>query len=310
MIFGNMISDNRKPTDDFRWDDIRAFLAVARYGTLSLAANALNIGIATLSRRIERLEQKLDIPLFIRHQTGYKLTQDGLMMLDKAESMEASALALIAGANENTEVSGKVSLATAENLATKIILPNLQAFSDQYPNLIIDLITNINTVNLHSREADLAIRMVRPEKGNLTFRKLGELGYGLYASESYLKQDSLINDSHSGLEKYKLISWHESLSHLAPSKAIEEVFSRKAPTLKTTSLHCQLEAAKSGLGVAFVPHFLAKPENLIHIETNITLVQPIYLVIQTDIAKSARVRILADFLSELITKHAEILRGQ
>lgn len=305
-----MISDNRKPTDDFRWDDIRAFLAVARYGTLSLAANALNIGIATLSRRIERLEQKLDIPLFIRHQTGYKLTQDGLMMLDKAESMEASALALIAGANENTEVSGKVSLATAENLATKIILPNLQAFSDRYPNLIIDLITNINTVNLHSREADLAIRMVRPEKGNLTFRKLGELGYGLYASETYLKQDSIINAADKGLEKYNLISWHESLSHLAPSKAIEEVFSRKTPTLKTTSLHCQLEAAKSDLGVAFVPHFLAKPENLVHIETNITLVQPIYLVIQTDIAKSARVRILADFLSELITQHADILRGQ
>ena len=59
------------------WDDTRTFLAVARCGTLSAAAQNLNVGIATLSRRIERLESALKLPLFVRQQSGYELTEDG-----------------------------------------------------------------------------------------------------------------------------------------------------------------------------------------------------------------------------------------
>ncbi len=64
-------------TAEFNWDDARIFLAIARAGTLSGAADKMNMGIATVSRRLDRLEQALNVPLFSRHQSGYRLTDDG-----------------------------------------------------------------------------------------------------------------------------------------------------------------------------------------------------------------------------------------
>tara|TARA_B100001105_G_scaffold252889_1_gene245384 strand:- start:1445 stop:2125 length:681 start_codon:yes stop_codon:yes gene_type:complete len=173
------------------WDDTRAFLAVARCGTLSAAAQNLNVGIATLSRRIERLESALKLPLFVRQQSGYELTEDGAELIEKAEALEAAAHAFAVGADTQAQMSGHVRLATAENVATELILPELPAFRAQYPDLLVELVTDISTANLHRRDADLALRMVRPERGNVTLRALGTLGYGLYCSTSYeLRRES------------------------------------------------------------------------------------------------------------------------
>ncbi len=75
-------------TAEFNWDDARIFLAIARAGTLSGAADKLNMGIATVSRRLDRLEQALNVPLFSRHQSGYRLTDDGEALLARAEALE------------------------------------------------------------------------------------------------------------------------------------------------------------------------------------------------------------------------------
>lgn len=75
-------------TAEFHWDDARIFLAIARAGTLSGAADKMNMGIATVSRRLDRLEQALNVPLFSRHQSGYRLTDDGEALLARAEALE------------------------------------------------------------------------------------------------------------------------------------------------------------------------------------------------------------------------------
>lgn len=72
------------------WNDTPAFLAVARTGTLTGAASALGAGVATVSRRIERLEAALGVPLFARAQTGYQLTDEGTALLPRAEALEAA----------------------------------------------------------------------------------------------------------------------------------------------------------------------------------------------------------------------------
>ena len=85
---------NGKQTAGPIWDDLRVFLAVARAGTLSSAAAQLHLGLATVSRRIERLEGDIGRPLFWRQQTGYRLTEDGAALRERAEEMEAAALSL------------------------------------------------------------------------------------------------------------------------------------------------------------------------------------------------------------------------
>ncbi len=290
------------------WDDTRAFLAVARTGTLSAAANSLGVGIATLSRRIDRLEAALRVPLFIRQQSGYALTQDGTELIEHAEQMEAAALAFSSGAATRAEISGKVRLATAENLATGLILPALQEFRARYPNLIVELVTDINTVNLNRRDADLALRMVKPERGNVSMRRLGTLGYGLYCSQTYASA-RVPGPEGAPFDNDAFIGWSDAHTHLPAAQWIERMLGGRQPALLTTSLATQVEAAKGGVGVALLPHFLARDAGLVCLDSDLGVDQTIYLVIQSDLAQSRRTRAVADFLKELVLANRDRLSG-
>lgn len=290
------------------WDDTRTFLAVARHGTLSGAATELHLGIATLSRRIERLEKALKLPLFVRQQSGYQLTEEGAQLIEKAQAMEAAAAAFTTGVSQCSQLSGRVRLATAENLATALILPALGQFYAQYPGITLELVTDINTLNLHRRDADLALRMVKPERGNVTLRRLGTLGYGLYASPDYSAQRKAKSDA-GGYDTEDFITWGETQAHLQAAQWVERILQGREPALTTTSMATQLAAAKAGLGAAVLPHFLAQEAGLVCIASDIGVDQPIYLVIQTDLAQSGRTRAVADFLADLVERHRTRLSG-
>ncbi len=303
----NPISGYEKHTaHDWVWDDTRVFLAVARHGTLSRAAADLHLGIATLSRRIERLEKALKLPLFVRQQSGYRLTDEGAALVEKAETLEAAAAALATGVAAQAQMTGRVRLATAENLATELILPALPEFYRQYPGITLELVTDITTVNLHRRDADLALRMVQPERGNVTLRRLGTLGYGLYASKGYAEK----RPSSAEISRHDaVIAWDETHAHLPAARWIERTLQGREPVLTTTSVATQMAAARSGIGLAVLPHFLADSAGLVCVASDIDVSQPIYLVIHSDLTQSRRVRAVADFLAELVASNHDPLKG-
>lgn len=305
----NLISEtgNRNP-DDWVWDDTRAFLAVARNGTLSRAALEMNLGIATLSRRIERLEKAFSLPLFVRQQSGYQLTEEGKELLEKAEAMEATAAALSSGVSAQAQPTGRVRLATAENLATALILPALPEFKRLYPDVTIELVTDIATANLHRRDADLALRMIRPERGNVSLRRLATLGYGLYCSQGYASQRKINPDS-GKYDTDAFITWGEEQADLPAAQWVERVLQGRPPVVTTTSLATQTAAAEAGLGLAVLPHFIATAAGLACIASDIGVDQPIYLVIQSDLAQSRRMRAVADFLIDLVIRNRVYLSG-
>jgi DNA-binding transcriptional LysR family regulator len=306
---GNQISDfeNRMPRG-WVWDDTRAFLAVARHGTLSGAASELKLGIATLSRRIERLERALKLPLFVRQQSGYQLTEEGAGLIEKAEALEAAAAAFTSGVATHAQMTGRVRLATADNLATGLILPALPEFHRQYPGITLELVTDITTVNLHRRDADLALRMVKPERGHVTLRRLGTLGYGLYSSPGYATQRETGPDA-GAYDADAFITWSEMQSHLPAAQWIERILQGREPVLATTSLSTQVAAAKAGLGLAVLPHFLGLDAGLVCVDTDIGVDQSIYLVIQSDLTQSHRTRAVADFLVDLVSRNRTRLSG-
>lgn len=307
--FENMISvSGNRPRRPIIWDDVRAFLAVARHGTLTAAAGALGIGIATLSRRVDRLEDSLGVPLFVRQQSGYQLTEEGSELLDRGEALEQAALAFESAGGREAQLTGRVRLATAENLASGLILPRLPEFRRLHPRLMVELVTDIVTVNVHRRDADLALRMVKPERGNVTIRRLGTLGYGLYAAPSYVATRSV--DTHQGAyEGDEIITWGDAQSHLPAAQWMERVLRGRQPTITTTSLSSQVAATRAGLGLAVLPHFLAREAGLECLESDIGIDQPIYLVMQSDLAQSPRIRTLANFLVEIVSTDRARLRG-
>jgi DNA-binding transcriptional LysR family regulator len=282
------------------WDDVSVFLAVARSGSLSGAAAALSIGLATVSRRVERLEASLGRPLFLRDHTGYRLTEEGAVLIERAEEMEAAARAFGSGLPEEPEVSGTVRLATAENLATALIIPALPRLRLAHPRLTLEIATDIATVNLHRRDADIALRMIKPDRGHVSVQRLGTLGYGLYGAQSYIagRAGRLEVD----FEQDELIAWAEGYGHLPAAQWIERALRGRAPAVVTTSLAAQLVGCASGLGLAVLPHFLTQPGELICLDADLGIDQPIWLVTQTDLVSSRRVQAVANFLREVVSE--------
>ncbi|MFM4649677.1 LysR family transcriptional regulator [Aeromonas bivalvium] len=284
--------------DTLLWDDARVFLAIARSGTLSGAAHALRMGVATVSRRLDRLEAALGLPLFSRHQQGYRLTDDGEALLERAEALEHAGLAFGEAGQQRGQVAGTVRLATAENLANPLIIPSLPTLFAQHPELRVDLVTGVQTVNLHRRDADLAVRMVKPDAGNLTIKRLGTLGFGLYGARTYVDTRQAGTDV-ANFEQDDFIGWSESNGHLPAARWMTRMLRGRPCRLETGTLAAQLAAARAGMGLAVLPHFLARQTGLVCLQPELGVDQPIWLVLHSDLAHSRRVRAVADHLIAL-----------
>lgn len=306
---GNQISDigKKREKQHLNWDDARIFLAIAREGTLSSASKALKLGIATTSRRLERLEDALGIRLFTRDQLGFKLTDEGSALISHAEALEQAGYAFGTATRGNNEsVMGHVRLATAQGLADYLIIPALPALMESHPNLTIEIVTSVSTVNLHRRDADMALRMVRPERGNVSIRRLGELGFGLYASKHYLQRKTSYDPS-STFEHDDFIGWSETQQHLPAAQWLERTLRGKPCRLTTTSMSAQISAVEAGIGMSVLPHFIAQQKDLVCVESDIGCNQPIWLAIHSDLAQSRRIRVVAEFLSKLVIEHDKLL---
>ncbi|MGG4662841.1 LysR family transcriptional regulator [Providencia vermicola] len=289
------------------WDDAKIFLAIAREGTLSAASKLLKLGIATTSRRLERLEEALGIRLFTRDQLGYKLTDEGSALISQAEALEQAGFAFSNAAHKKNEsVMGHVCLATAQGLADHLIIPALPSLTGANPNLTIEIVTGVSTVNLHRRDADIALRMVRPERGNVRIRKLGTLGFGLYASESYLQRRPN-PDRPNSLEHDDFIGWSETQQHLQSAQWLEKTLKGRPCRLTTTTMSAQFSAVQTGLGLAVLPHFIARKIGLICLLDDIGCNQSIWLAIHSDLAHSRRIRVVADFLTALVSDNQDKL---
>lgn len=284
------------------WDDARVFLAIARNGTLSGAAAILGLGVATVSRRLERLELALGVRLFSRHQSGYRLTDDGEALLARAEALEDAGHAFGAAARQQGRVAGCVRLATAENLANPLIIPSLPRLLAAHPELQVEIVSGVQTLNLQRRDADLAVRMVRPESGNLTLKRLGTLGVGLYGSPGYIETRRAGVDA-SAFDEDAFIGWAQSHAHLPAAKWLERMLRGRPCRVQANTLSAQLAAASAGLGLALLPHYLARQAGLVCLLPELGIDQPIWLVLHADLAHSRRVRVVADHLIQLFVEN-------
>ena len=297
------------------WNAVRDFLAVARAGSLNRAAGTLGVNASTVGRRIEALEAGLGVRLFQRAQTGYVLTDEGQDLVNRAERIEAAALAFERGAEAAEQVRGQVRLATAENLANVLLIPALPALRARHPELTVEIATDIRSLNLHRREADLALRMVRPTQGNVTVKRVGTMRYGLYGSADYLGRRGVREEGTADAGRFDgddLIAWSEGHSDLPAARWVERALEGRPPALVATSLHGQVIAARVGIGLAVLPSFLAATEpGLRRVPSGAdAIAQEIWLVVHADLAASARVRAVADFVEAAVAANRDGLEGR
>ena len=167
------------------WNDIRLFLAVAQAGSLSAAARQERLGVATVGRRIQALEQALGLRLFDRLPDGYALTAEGRDFVPLAEDMRGAAEA-IGRRSEATEAAGGTVRIIANDWDAKFLSTRWTRLAAALPGITLELAQSHLPTNLARRDADLAIVTALPATGELVARKLKPMGYAVYGGRAFL----------------------------------------------------------------------------------------------------------------------------
>jgi len=171
------------------WNDLRYFIALAKSGSLSAAARLLKTEHTTVSRRVAVLEADLGVRLFERNARHYRLTPEGEQIADLALRLEDQAIDIQRVASgRRTGVGGMVRISAPPALASHFLAERLNALLASFAELEIELIAANDLISLARGEADIAIRMRRPEDDAIVTRKVGEVAFGLYASRAYLSR--------------------------------------------------------------------------------------------------------------------------
>src|SRR5215472_8897561 len=292
----------------WQWDDVRFFLAVARTGSLSGAARALGIGHVTVGRRIALLEKRLGVTLLNRTPDGFATTSAGATILRQCVAMENAALDLErVAAGRDSLVTGSVRVTTTEALAYQLIGPAISALRQAHPELRVDLTVGVRSLDIARRDADLAVRFARPAASDLVCRKLGEVGFSLYASRRYLMKSG-IPQRGRGLAGYDIITFTGAPAAASPFFMGESLEGARV-ALRCDNPFIQLKAAANDVGIAELACLLGDTSSdLVRVWPNEAPAhRTAWLIIHQDMRRSARIRAVSTAIGDVFRCQRKIL---
>ncbi|MEP2471588.1 MAG: LysR family transcriptional regulator [Paracoccaceae bacterium] len=239
---------------DHNWEDLRLVLAITQGQGLSGASRILSLHHATILRRLNAFEQRMGVVLFHRGARGYEPTEVGeelgRMALAIDQDVEDAYRRL---AGQDLRLSGTIRLATSDFIAQSLLLPVLHSFRQRQPSIEIEVSVSPQFASLTKRDADVAFRAASTPPDNLVGRKIAKLGYGIYVHETLLNQFGM----HVGLEQLDWVGDDHSISHVTTNQWRMREFPNARVRTRFDSLISKFGAIRHGMGIGFLPHFLA-----------------------------------------------------
>jgi len=297
------------PLASFDWALVRSFLAVLDAGSLMGAARKLQAQQPTLSRHVAELEAQLGAPLFERTGRGVTPTAAALAIADAARQMESGADSLArALAVQSEATTGTVRITTSQVAANYLLPPVLAALQAEEPGIAIELVASNQISNLLRREADIAVRMVRPAQATLVARKLADLPIVACAHASYLQRAGKPSQP-TDLLQHRLIGYDRDDLLLRGFAALGFAVTRESFALRTDDQVAYGRLVAAGAGIGFVAAY-----NIRHWSGVVPLlpmlrIPPLscWLAVHREIRGSRLVRRVYDYLAEAIP--AELARA-
>lgn len=293
---------------EMSWDDLRVFLALARDGTLSMAAKSLGVSHPTVARRVQALEQQIGVRLFDRLPDRFVPTSAGEELLADTEAMEKAALSIRRRSAGLTDtVSGVVRLSAGEAMAALIArhLPGLRADLNQ---IEFEVIASHSLANLSRREADLLIREQVPESAGIVARKLGRVGYAIYAARGLPVGRTTWPD----LEDFPWIGFDDDHGYMPGQQWLQERLGGTRPAVRANNWLVLHEAARAGAGLAVMPCYLGDPDDRLKriggVISEVFADQ--WLLVHRDLRALPRVRAVMDSVIDLFNRERALLEGK
>lgn len=286
------------------WDGVQYFLEVVREGSVSAAAETLGVNQTTVSRRIAALENYFGKQLFVRDGKRWVITSLGEELVVSAERMaeEANSIQRHVMA-DSQELSGLLRITVADVCTQALVMPALKAFTEQYPEVDLEIIATSDELNLAIREADVALRTTDEPPPNLVGKRIGRLAYAVYGNKDILQR--IEKDPDSG--NVPCITWIGD-GHTRPTW-IEKSFPATRRVYRTSELGLMLQMTQQGIGMAQMPCVFCDRDPQLHripapfVERGWGL----WVLSHVDLRTTARVRIFRDFLLEELTGQKDFI---
>lgn len=157
------------------WDDLRIIAAVRDEGTYAGASARLRIDETTVGRRLARIQRDLGVPLFDAVDGLRRPTRHCEAVLEHVGAMAAHAAAIDRIKESQVGPVGRLRIASTNAVAEELLAPHASGFLRDHPGLTLQFLTASSNVKFSRWQADLAIRLRKPEKGDFTISKLGEV---------------------------------------------------------------------------------------------------------------------------------------
>ena len=291
--------------EGMNWNDLRYFLALVRAGSVSGAGRKLGVEHTTVARRITALERQLGSRLFDRLSSGYEMTQVAENLYPHAITMEE--LMQVADREVfgmDTQLKGNLKLTASYDVFNRLLTAKLHHFTDQYPNIEMELLSSTSLADLANRQADIAVRLSPKPPEYLIGKQVLPLNHGLYASSSYLENMYQETNGHNA----KLILWEHEYKK---PEWVNDHFPNGKVTLRANEVMTMMEAVKNHLGIARLPCYVADAEpNLRRLDLPLTPSNwGIWVLSHVDLRSTARVRVCREFLIDTISAQKNLIQG-
>ena len=295
------------------WNQLRAFLETAETGSLSAAARKLGLTQPTLSRHVAAIEQALGVTLFERTAQAMVLTDAGLSLLEHARTMGSAVQELmLAASGQSQAVEGLVSISASDAVATWLLPPVLHRLREVAPGITVEVVTSNALSDLRRREADIAIRHVRPDQPDLIGRLLYESSAGFYASADWVARHGHPRTAQEaqGLDFIGADRTGRYLEYLVhhglPLSATQfRVLSENSVTAWML--------VQQGLGIGVMMDDIARrTPGVVRVLDEVAAVRfPVWLVTHRELRTARRIRLVFDELAEALTNRTQktLLKG-
>jgi DNA-binding transcriptional LysR family regulator len=284
------------------WDDLKVFLEVVRQRSHAGAARVLRVDASTVGRRIVALERSLSSRLFDRTPEGLAPTESGAALLARAERIEVEVLALqreLAGTDARQ--SGSIRLTASDGVVNYVVVPRLVELQRAHPGLELGVRVESRVLDLSRREADVAVRLMRPTESTLVARRLGTMSFAFYAGQSYLARVAAPR-SVAGLATHAFVGFDLDLEHVPTFRWLRKQVPDLRLALRANTTAAQVRACVAGFGIALLPRFIAPFEpGLVELFPRVnTPTREVWAVSHRDLRRNPRVSLLIEWLTQTI----------
>jgi DNA-binding transcriptional LysR family regulator len=286
------------------WDELRTFVEVARDGSLSGAARRLGLTQPTVGRHIDALEAALGLTLFTRSPRGLTPTPAASMLEPHVEAMAAAAAALDrAASGEAAADRGTVRITASDVIGCEVLPPILAGFHAEHPGITIELVLTNRNEDLARRDADIAVRMVRPTQSGLVARRIGTSRIGLYAHRDYIARFGVPRSLADLTDNHCLIGFDRDNSSFRGAGDVARRLKREDFGFRCDNDLAQLAALRAGAGVGGCQENIARrmPELVAVLPNALQHALEVWLVMHENLKATRRVRLLFDHLARGLT---------